>query len=367
MDGARRHTGAPAVVVGTGVALAEAYPQTDVRDAVASAFDGLAAHRYLAMFDNSGITTRRLVRPPAWYATHATLAERSAIAVDEGVALAAGAARRALEVAGTAPSEVDAVVVASTTVVRTPGIDVDLVAALGLRSDVRRLVLGASASLGGAQALALGADLVAAGHGTVLVVCAEVNSMAFTPSSWPSSTPSAEAVVTMALFSDGAAAVVVRNEADVPSAVRTGSLCVLGSHATLVPDTTWVMGFDVGDHGLTWRLAPEVPEVAAGSVAASVDAALAGVDWTRGDLAHLIVHPGGVRVVAAALEALGLDMASAASALGVLEECGNLSGATVLAVLDRHLAGGARPGPTLLMAMGPGFGFEHVLLGSCPS
>jgi predicted naringenin-chalcone synthase len=31
-------------------------------------------------------------------------------------------------------------------------------------------------------------------------------------------------------------------------------------------------------------------------------------------------------------------------------------------VLERHLAAGPPPGRTLLTAMGPGFGFEHVMM-----
>jgi len=331
-------------------ALAPAVPQGDVAAAVEHRFPD-APPRHLAMFANAGITTRRLVRKPSWYLAPRSLAERAGLAVEEGTCLATEAATAALGAAGCSAAEVDAVVVATSTVVRSPGLDVALTESLGLRADVRRVPLASMASLGGANALAVGADLVAANHRCVLVVVVEVNSLTYTPGDG-----SPGELATLALFSDGAAAVVLGP----PGA--DGPLGVVGAHAEVVPDTLGVMGFDVGDAGLRWRLAPDVPEVAARHVRASVDAAAAAVGWETGAIDHLLVHPGGVRVIDAVVGALGVDPVRLAPSLTVLDGCGNLSGPTVLVVLERHLAAGPPPGRALLVAMGPGFGFEHVAL-----
>jgi alkylresorcinol/alkylpyrone synthase len=195
----------------------------------------------------------------------------------------------------------------------------------------------------------------------------EMNTLMFTPGD-----DSPEALVTLALFSDGAAAVVLTAEPappdspDSPEAPGAGSLRVVASVADLVPDSLGVMGFDVDDNGLRWRLAANVPDVALANTARSVDAALATAGWQRNDVDHLVLHPGGVKVVAACAEALGVGMEPMAASLGVLRDVGNMSGVTVLMVLQRHLAAGPPPGRALLTAMGPGFGFEHVLLESVP-
>jgi alkylresorcinol/alkylpyrone synthase len=339
-----------AEVLSVSSALAPAVPQGDVAAAVERRFPD-APPRHLAMFANAGITTRRLVREPQWYVAPDTLAERAGLAVVEGTRLATEAAAAALGSAGRVPTDVDAVVVATSTVVRSPGLDVAVAEALGLRSDVRRVPLGSMASLGGANALAVGADLVAAGHRCVLVVVVEVNSLTYVPGDGAPGE-----LATLALFSDGAAAAVL-------GAPGVGGLLgVVGSHAEVVPDTLGVMGFDLGDDGLRWRLAPDVPDVAARHVRASVDAAAAAVGWDLASVDHLLVHPGGVRVLDAVVGALGVDPVRLAPSLAVLDECGNLSGPTVLVVLERHLAAGPPPGRALLVAMGPGFGFEHVAL-----
>jgi len=344
-------------VCSVATALCPVVPQHEVRSLAGQLHPELAGHRYLSVFDNAGIDTRSLAMPIEWYAQPHSLAERAALAVELGGDLATRAAQRALDDAGVDPQQVDAVVVASTTVVRSPALDAHLVGALGLRGDVRRVPIAGMASLGGAAALAVGADLVRAGHKCVLIVAVEMNSLAFSPRE-----ASAGELVTMALFSDGAAAVVLTGAGDDGGTSRPATMRVVGSRAQLVPESLDAMGFDVDDDGLRWRLSPSVPELARELTAASVDAAVASVGWSRSDVNHYLLHPGGVKVIAACVDALGIDPGRVAMSLGVLRDTGNLSGVTVLAVLDRFLAAGPGPGRVLLTAMGPGFGFEHVLL-----
>lgn len=348
---------------GVATSLCHPVPQAEVRAAAERIHPSLTGHRHLAVFDNAGITTRRLAMPPQWYTAERSLAERASLAVRHGRQRAVDAATGALKAAGVAPGDVDAVVVASTTVVGSPALDAHVVSALSLRSDVRRLPLGGMASLGGANALAAGADLVRAGYATVLVVAVEMNSLAFVPTE-----ASVGELVTMALFSDGAGAVVL-SRADTASGCggragggAGGEARVVGSVSQLVPDTDHVMGFDVDDNGLRWHLSPSVPDHARALTAPHVDAAVATVGWTRSDIDHYLFHPGGIKVVQACAESLGIDPKRMALSLEVLADMGNVSGVTVLAVLERFMAQGPPEGRALLTAMGPGFGFEHVMV-----
>lgn len=346
------------------VAAPEGVPQSAIRALAVELYPQLEGSRYLSIFDNAGIERRTLVRPPAWYAEPHTRGERGRVAFDAVCELGGRAGAAALGAAALAGSDVDALVVVTTTGLRSPGFDVELTAALGLRSDVRRVPVFGLASLGGAAGLALAADLVRAGYGHVLLVAAEANTMTFVPGD-----DSVGALVSMALFSDGAAAVVVSAEPAPPAVAAAGAavpgdepLRMAGAYSTLVPDSLDVMGFDPTDDGFRWRLAPHVPEVARRETAATVDAAVASVGWTRDDVDHVLLHPGGVKVLRACAEAVGLLEGALDRSAAVLADHGNLSSATVLAVLERYVADGAPPGRTLLSAMGPGFAFEHVLL-----
>lgn len=125
------------------------------------------------------------------------------------------------------------------------------------------------------------------------------------------------------------------------------------------------MGWDVVDDGLKVRFSRDIPTLVHSMMRENVAQALAAQGWTREDVQTFVVHPGGVKVVAAYEQALGLPDGALDSSRAVLREYGNMSSATVLFVLAEVLR--QRPqGRGLLSAMGPGFSAEHVLLDFAP-
>jgi alkylresorcinol/alkylpyrone synthase len=124
------------------------------------------------------------------------------------------------------------------------------------------------------------------------------------------------------------------------------------------------MGWDVGRTGLRIVLGAEVPDLVRVHVRDDVDAFLALHGLSRADIGWWVAHPGGPKVLDALAEALEVDP----EALGVtwrsLARIGNLSSSSVLHVLADTLRD-HRPQPGsygVLMAMGPGFCLETVLL-----
>lgn len=79
------------------------------------------------------------------------------------------------------------------------------------------------------------------------------------------------------------------------------------------------------------------------------------------DIRNFIFHPGGKKVLAAYEEALSLGDDALHTTRGVMREYGNMSSTTVLYVLERFLHE-HKQGYGLMMAMGPGFSSEMVLL-----
>lgn len=124
------------------------------------------------------------------------------------------------------------------------------------------------------------------------------------------------------------------------------------------------MGWDVGASGLRIVLGTEVPDLVREHVREDVDQHLRRHGLTREDIGWWVAHPGGPKVLQALAAALEVDD----EALGVtwrsLRRIGNLSSVSVLHVLADTLADHP-PDPGshgLLMAMGPGFCLETVLL-----
>src|SRR5690606_23073011 len=96
---------------------------------------------------------------------------------------------------------------------------------------------------------------------------------------------------------------------------------------------------------------------------ALVDELLARHALARGDVARWIAHPGGPAVMEGVRVGLGLSPDDLAPTKRSLELVGNLSWASVLFLLGEFAREpAARGAHALMLAMGPGFSAEGVLL-----
>ena len=138
---------------------------------------------------------------------------------------------------------------------------------------------------------------------------------------------------------------------------------VLDSRSHLYPDSLRTMGWDVGASGFRLVLSPDVPAVVERYLADDVTGFLASHGLELGDVGAWVSHPGGPKVIEAITATLGLPDDALELTWRSLAEVGNLSSASVLHVLRDTMAKRPPAGsPGVLMAMGPGFCSELVLL-----
>jgi alkylresorcinol/alkylpyrone synthase len=175
-------------------------------------------------------------------------------------------------------------------------------------------------------------------------------------------------IIASGLFGDGSAAVIAAG-ADRAQALQTQGAPrrgpeILATRSVFYPDTERVMGWDVVDSGFKVVLSPEVPKLVLKRIRGDVDAFLADQGLSRADIRHWVCHSGGPKVLEAFETALELPRAALRRSWASLESVGNLSSSSVLFVLDEVLEErSALPGELgLLLAMGPGFCSELVLL-----
>lgn len=356
------------------IALATAVPphivqQSDVRELVSRLFpETLGKDRALSeVFDNARIKTRNLCAPPEWHDGTQTFRQKNDLYVEWAERLGAGAARAALGQAGLEPRDVDHIVFVSSTGIATPSLDALLANSLGLRSDVRRTPIWGLGCAGGAAGIARAREFALADpKSRVLMIALELCSLTFQRADM-----SVRNVVATALFADGAAAgIVAGSEAPAPRAA-SGALRpieLLASGSTLWKDSLDVMGWKVDDGGLHVVFARDIPTIVRERMRERLEAFLAANDLDLGRLRHLVLHPGGAKVLVAYEESFELPPGALHHSWDVLRDHGNMSAPTCLFVLERFMqSGDIGPGESaLLSALGPGFSAEFVLMRGAP-
>ncbi len=261
----------------------------------------------------------------------------------------------ALQHAGLRADQLGAIFFVSVTGVASPSIDARLVNRMHLSPNIRRNPIFGLGCVAGAAGLARAADYVRAYPDQVAVLL----SVELCSLTWQRDDKSVANLISVGLFGDGAAAVLVAGA----NVARRGPR-ILASDRVFYPDTEDVMGWSISEKGFNIVLSPDVPKVILDNLGRNVDDFLAAHNMTRRDIGSWIMHTGGPKVLEATAEALNLSREDLAVSWEVLRRVGNLSSASVLVVLDEIMKH-RRPAPgtrSILAAMGPGFCAEMLLL-----
>jgi len=267
------------------------------------------------------------------------------------------AIRRALDAARLQPRDVDHLFFVTVTGIATPSLDARLVNRLGLRPDVKRTPIFGLGCVAGAAGTARASDVLRAFPDQIAVMLSvELCSLTLQRED-----VSIANIIASGLFGDGAAAMVLSGAHRPPPGAAPR---VLATRSVFYPDTERIMGWDVVDGGFKVVLSAKVPSLVTEHVRSDVDGFLSEQGLSRADIRHWIAHTGGPKVLQAFETALELPPEALRRSWDSLRQTGNLSSASVLFVLSDLLASGEpRPGDLgLLMAMGPGFCAELVLL-----
>src|SRR5690606_23966586 len=120
--------------------------------------------------------------------------------------------------------------------------------------------------------------------------------------------PSLSNLISMGLFGDGAAAVLMVG-AEHPSRGRA-SPRVVDSQSVFFPNTERMMGWDIVDTGFKVVLDVGVPEVARAELAPALAKLLGRHGLSSKDILAWVCHPGGPKIMDAVMQGLGLDEAA---------------------------------------------------------
>ena len=251
--------------------------------------------------------------------------------------------------------EITHLVVVSCTGMYAPGLDIDIVKAVGLKPSVERTCINFMGCYAAFNALKL-ADVFCAtkNNAKVLVVCTELCSIHFqkenTEENW----------LANSLFADGSSALLIEcNPRKGLNVKPEGFYCDLAINGE--QDMAW----GVGDTGFEMKLSSYIPEIIKNGIKTLTQSLLDKVSRKLSDISYFAIHPGGKRILEVIEAELGISKEQNQFAYTVLKKFGNMSSPTVLFVLNEiceslNITDNGKE--ILSFAFGPGLTLESMIL-----
>jgi alkylresorcinol/alkylpyrone synthase len=314
------------------------------------------------LFVNCGVNFRHLVFPLNVYENLSGFGPTNDAWIVAAVELGEKAICKALASVNLGPEDISAIFFASVTGIASPTIDARLINLMPFPTSVKRTPIFGLGCVAGAAGISRASDYVRAfPNQYALLLSVELCSL-----TWQDNDQSIANLISCGLFGDGAAAVVIAGS-ETPLGKKVCPCAgpqILDTRSTFYRHTQHIMGWDIGDLGFKIVLSPDVPKVVNEHLRGNVESFLFDNGLTLDDISSYIFHSGGPKVLEAMENTLNLPPNALEPSWRSLREVGNLSAASVLAVLEDVLANSpGKPGSySILAAMGPAFCSELVLL-----
>ncbi|GGG69825.1 type III polyketide synthase [Edaphobacter dinghuensis] len=337
------------------------YSQATITEALRNRWqDRLEEPRLLnRLHANCGVDFRNLVFPLEVYENLSGFGPTNDAWIKAAVELGQQAITKALDRVGLTPADISAIFFASVTGIASPTIDARLINLMPFPTSVKRTPIFGLGCVAGAAGISRASDYVRAFPDQyALLLSVELCSL-----TWQDNDQSIANLISTGLFGDGSAAVVISGS-ETPLAKEGCGPRVLDTRSTFYRNTEYIMGWDIGDLGFKIVLSPDVPKVVNEHLRGNVESFLADNNLTLDDISSYIFHSGGPKVLEAMETSLNLPPNALEPSWRSLREVGNLSAASVLAVMEDYLLNtpGAPGTYSILAAMGPAFCSELVLL-----
>jgi len=257
--------------------------------------------------------------------------------------------------AKTTASDIDLLIVCTSTGYVCPDLASRLIGHMGFRRDVQRAAVLGLGCAGAVPALQRACDFVQARPGlTVAMLAVEICSACYLVDG------TMDTVVGNAICADGAAALVLGGKP------ATGARwpAILDFESYIDSQHLDKVGFAHREGKLRIVLANAVRDIAGPMIERAVDALLDRNGLSRGEIRFWIAHPGGRKVIDNVQSRLELNDEQLRFSRTVMRNYGNMSSPTVMFVLDQVIRSGdpQRGDLGVMVALGPGMAAEAALL-----
>ncbi len=347
------------------VAAASAFPdyyyrQEEITAAIQKLWAGRPSslERLESFHKNMQIDGRYLALPLEEYLRPSGFRERNQVWIQIALELGEKVVCHLLDQANINAEQIDQIAFTTITGIAAPSIDARLMNRIPFSPYMKRMPLFGLGCMGGASGIARLADYLA-GHPkeAALLLSVELCSLTIQHNDL-----SAENMVSTGLFGDGAAAVLMVGTQHLLA--KKVQPRVIANRSVFFPQTEYIMGWEMCDTGFKVVLSSDVVELVKTGLRPAIDTFLSQHQLSSAQIDHWLVHPGGSKIIQAIETGLGLKAGMLDMSRESLASVGNLSSAAVLVMLEKAMKENP-PAPgthSLLMAMGPAFNVELILL-----
>jgi predicted naringenin-chalcone synthase len=241
------------------------------------------------------------------------------------------------------------VISVSCTGMSAPGLDVELVQALQLPTDIHRTSVNFMGCYAAIHALKQ-ADAICKSDAKakVLIVLVELCTLHFQKEN------KIDFITSNLLFGDGAACCLVENS--------DKGMQLEGFYSKLFLESQESMGWHISSHGFLMSLKQEVPSLIEDNIADFVETSLSKNNKQKNEIQNWAIHPGGRKILDVTAKSLGIGSEAISESYEVLKNYGNMSSCTLLFILEKIKK--QKSGLTFVAGFGPGITMESLILNS---
>jgi predicted naringenin-chalcone synthase len=249
--------------------------------------------------------------------------------------------------------EITHLITVSCTGMSAPGLELELMEALGLKPNTARTAINFMGCYAAIHGLKMANDIVCSEPASnVLLVCTELCTLHF------QKTFDDNSITAPLLFADGSAAVLISGDDHPHSGIHMDSF-----YSEVLKDAKDSMSWNLSSNGFIMTLSADVPELFRADIGPLKQRAIAKAGYKEGDITHWCIHPGGKRILEGIGKGLALTQEDLATSYKILRNYGNMSSATVLFVLKDLWDNSTKEGEHIFAAaFGPGLTMESLIM-----
>lgn len=313
-----------------------------------------------SVFDNTQIEKRNFCVPFDFFLNNHTFKETNAIYQKVALQSSKESVLQILSKTGVSKEEITDLIYVNSTGLATPSIDALIINDLEMNYNINRYPVWGLGCVGGVSGISKANTIATANpDALVILVNVELCSLTFRRNDF-----SVSNYIAASLFSDGVSSLLVAGDRIFDKMFKKSKQKVKISDtlAKLYHSSLNVMGWEFLDDGFKVIFSKDIPNIISTKVKVDIIDFLNKHNLSFADIDNFIAHPGGAKIIDSYRDSFDVTEEKLIKTRTVLKDYGNMSSASVIYVLNEFFKNGFVPGNGLMLAVGPGFSSEVVLL-----